>query len=1182
MKDLLPKSKSSASFKVWMLVWAFSIFRCGSILAQTMPVFGVGDYRTTSAGTMGQASGTAQLEQFTTNSTWAPASYPLPSTATIYVQHAVQMEGALEVDKVIIAAQQTATINPSAYLTTTILLSIEPGATLLLQGDAQTKGTLKLEANAKLVIKSATYQAQSTIWAGTEQLDPSSEIRVEDAVPNAVLFAPSFMTIQSNGFLLSKLSIAFTRTNTQWQLLNGAASLASSLTSFSLPATSSLLLSSGNGQVNFGQQLSLSGGMYYGQNQASGTSTLVIGQDLQLTNSAVLHLNQTASSTAITLLEVKGNLMGDNTSSLINSATVSTSTSGIRLTGTDWQTISLSGQLNHVSLSIKTGSKARLANNLSLNPNNSVYAGTVTVENGAMLDFGTDGSGNGYAITGQGYFKLDQGGTVYITSAQGINATGASGNVQVTDTRRTINQLATFIYSGLVPQQTGNAFTSTASGKIVIIDNPTSVTLTSGINISNNTTLATDGGRLEIRQGKLIGTTTADVTGTGKLVMRGGQYQFQMLNVSVPQLSGTHDITAGTIELAGNGTQTLKGGTYPTLIVSGNNTLGTNAKTISSTTTITQNVVIMPNAILDASNKSLKGDGGLVMTGGTLRLGKSTGTLPELLGINNPYNLTGGTIEFYGTINGQMQSIRGTYGASKKITYYNLQLNATQANTTDGESNVTSNANFDVSGTLSVNAPTVFQVVSTRTIAGTGNFTVQPGATLLYGSPQGIKTSGTGTLDGNIRVSGTRTFSSAANYGFIGTSDMVSGNGLPTTVANLLVAKTGNGVTLTNSVAVTGTFTLKSGLFKTGTQELSIASPNPAALTIVDTALYIQGNLRRAIGTTGVYQFPVGSASGKRMLELTSNELSGNGFQSILVSFTPLANHQDSEMFLEENDAYYTSMQTEGTWLVEPNAIPSSGTYTAVASLRGFSNLTDNQFALLVRPKNSVTGRDWTTGGGVIEGINKEGRTVMGGYAKRSFMTQFGQLGIGNTTMGVLPVTWLYVTGKRQQDKNVIEWATATEIDNDHFEIEYSIDGKYFYKAGTVKGAGNSSMVQTYSFSHANATTALIYYRIKQVDVDGSFELSKVIAIQESKIPPSIQLSLFPNPAQDELHLGGLAMGASPQVQIFNATGQKVYLASPATEGVTSTVSIKHLPSGTYFLQVSQNGEVQRLRFIKQ
>ncbi|QHL89169.1 T9SS type A sorting domain-containing protein [Nibribacter ruber] len=1182
MKIQVTRNRSSAAFHVWMLVWAFSIFRCGSVLAQTTtPTYVPGDYRTATSGMLGQAGGTALLEQLTADNTWASVAYPIPANATVYVRHAVQIENTLEVDKLIVSTQQT-TITSSAALIANSTLSVSAGATLLMQGDIHVKGTLKVEANAKLVIKSASYQGLSTLWAGIEQLDPASEVRLEEVAPKAVLFSPAALTTQTNGFLLGKLTIAFSSGNTQWQLVDGSATLASSAVSFMIPSSSSLTLAPANSQISFGQGLALAGGTFYGQNQVNGTVSIAVGQDLQLTSNAVLQLNQTASSTAITLFDLKGNLLLDNTSSIINSAAVNTSSSGIKLSGTDWQTLNTAGPINHVSLTVKTGSKARLANNLSLNSSNSVYAGTVTVENGASLDFGADAAGNGYAVTGQGYFKADLGSTLYITSAQGINATGTMGNVQVTDTRRTFNQLATFVYSGLVPQQTGNVFTTTGSGKIVVIDNPTSVTLTNSINITSNTTLAADGGRLEIRQGKFIGTATADVTGTGKLVMRGGVYQVQVVNVQVPQLTGTHDITAGTVELAGNGTQTLKGGTYPAVIISGNNTLGTSAKTISSTTTITQNLTILPNAILDASTKSLKGDGGLTMTGGTLRLARTTATLPELTGNNNPYSLTGGTIEFYGSLNGQYQSIRGTYGASKKITYHHLQLNAAQANTTDGGSNIQSSANFDVAGTLTLNAPAVFQVASNRTIAGTGNFMVLPGATLLYGSPQGIKTSGTGTLDGNIRVSGTRTFSSEANYGFIGASEMVSGNGLPATVVNLLVSKTGSGVTLTNSVAVTGTFTLKSGTFKTDSKELYMVNSSTSAVVVADPTFYIQGNLRRAIATTGTYQFPIGTATGKRMLELTSNELTGNGFQNILVGFNPLISHQDSDMLLEENGYYYTSMQPDGVWTLEPNALPASGSYTAVASLQGFSNLTDNQFALLVRPKTSVSGKDWRTGGGMLEGPNKDGRTVSSGYAKRAFMTQFGQLGIANATAGTLPVSWLYVTGKRTQHETVIEWATATEKNNDRFEVQYSLDGKTFTNAGTVKAAGNSNTIQKYRLFHTLSADQITYYRIKQIDTDGAFELSKVISVNGSKTTQLVQLSLYPNPTHEELFVHGLTLATNAKVEIYNATGQKVQVFHFEADSRVPKLKVDHLPSGTYSLHLQQEGITHRLRFVKQ
>src|SRR5690606_10723155 len=199
----------------------------------------------------------------------------------------------------------------------------------------------------------------------------------------------------------------------------------------------------------------------------------------------------------------------------------------------------------------------------------------------------------------------------------------------------------------------------------------------------------------------------------------------------------------------------LRGKTYPNIIISGSNVAGVTSKTISTTTTVTQNLTIMPNAILDLSSKSLKGDGGLQLTGGLLRISRMSYTVPGLTGKTNPDKLTGGTIELYGTLNGQNQSVRGTFGSAQKVVYHDLVLNATEANTATDEGNFLLQANLDVAGTMTVNAPVVLQIGSTRAVGGTGNFVLQPGATLWYGSAQGIKTSGTGTSDGNIRVSGT-------------------------------------------------------------------------------------------------------------------------------------------------------------------------------------------------------------------------------------------------------------------------------------------------------------------------------------------------------------------------------------------------------------------------------------------
>ncbi|GAB2531607.1 T9SS type A sorting domain-containing protein [Rufibacter soli] len=1169
--------KGKKGFGAWMLVWAFSIFWYSPLQAQTS--YQPGDYRTASSGSISQQEGTSLLEQFTSQGTWVAASYPVPSSGTLYIIHATQLAGNLQLSTIQVSTQQILTIPAGAKLTIATKLAVAPFAEVALTGEVENKGLLQLQSSSKLTIKSPSYQASNLLWAGTEDIDATSELRIEAAVPNSLLFSAGQLSLQTHGYWFGRVSFAPTVANTTWKLTDSSAPLAADAFSVVLPASSSLLLLDGPSlSLSVGKDITLTGGTYFLQNQASGTASLLVPVQLTLQNSTFT-LNQTSSSAAVTTVDLKGNLVTDATSAINNIS--NTSGSGLRFIGNTWQTLQAVGAISHVSLTIKPAAMVKLGQHLILNPSNSTNVGTFTVENGATLDFSADANNNAYQVQGQGYFKLDQGGTLYITSAQGINATGAIGNVVVTDSRRTFNQLATFVFNGKVPQQTGNAFPSVASGKVVIIDNPTSVTVTSSFGVSTNATISPDGGRLEIKQGEFIATPTADVTGGGKLVMTGGTYKIAALT-TVPQLTGAYDLTGGAIELTGTGAQTLRGKIYPTIIIGGSNTPGVNSKTISTTTTINQNLTILPNAILDISNKTLKGDGGLTMTGGLFRTNKTTTSVPELTGIAKPYQLTGGTVEFYGSVNGQSQSIRGTYGTNaQKLTYHHVLLTATEANTLNESGNHMLSASFDVTGTLTVMAPAVLQMASNRSVGGTGNFSLEPGAMLLYGSPQGIKTIGTGTLDGNIRVSGSRNFSSQASYGFIGNGDMVSGDGLPGTVANLLVAKTSSGVTLSKTVNVAEVFTLKSGTFKTDSYELSILRQDVNALQLADPSFYIQGTVRRAVGTSGTYSFPVGNAAGKRQLEIMSIGLSGNGFQSLVVGFKPLSNHQDDEMAVIEGGYSYTHIATEGVWNVEPNTTPASGTFTAIASLQGFTNLEDNKFALLTRPINSTSGSDWQTGGGTLDAPDKEGRTVAGGYAKRNFITPFGQLGIATLEpVTVLPVSWLSFTGERKGQEVTLHWSTATELNNERFDIESSADGKQFSAIGKVPGSGNSNIIKRYQFQHLSEATTTIYYRLKQVDLDGKIEYSKVIAVKPGTRLQT-QLVAYPNPAQDYLYLTNFKTDSASSLEVLDMKGKRMTLPLPALHGNSQVLEIKHLPAGNYLLQVKSSEGIQQHRFLK-
>lgn len=267
---------------------------------------------------------------------------------------------------------------------------------------------------------------------------------------------------------------------------------------------------------------------------------------------------------------------------------------------------------------------------------------------------------------------------------------------------------------------------------------------------------------------------------------------------------------------------------------------------------------------------SFVGAGGLVMDGGVLRIKKLNDANPELAGTALNCNLTGGTIEFYGSGATQIQRLRGTDGNGNNITYHNIEINAAAMNLyfSGGSDlgNVTPSASFAITGTLNVNKPASFRLDFDNSISGSGNFVVNDGATLLYANDNGIKTSGTETSDGNIRISGTRTFSTNASYGFTGSQNMVSGNALPSEVVNLYAFKNADvEVSLTNSVDVKNSLSLQRGIIKTGT--CSTGTSNTPLLSMRSGSTYTGGSatshvngVTRKIGNTA-YTFPVGNGT---------------------------------------------------------------------------------------------------------------------------------------------------------------------------------------------------------------------------------------------------------------------------------------------------------------------------------
>lgn len=100
---------------------------------------------------------------------------------------------------------------------------------------------------------------------------------------------------------------------------------------------------------------------------------------------------------------------------------------------------------------------------------------------------------------------------------------------------------------------------------------------------------------------------------------------------------------------------------------------------------------------------------------------------------------------------------------------------------------------------------------------------------------------------------------------------------------------------------------------------------------------------------------------------------------------------------------------------------------------------------------------------------------------------------------GVLPIELLYFSGTEYPTYNLLRWATASEHISDYFEIQESLDGISWKPVGIESGAGNSNSLIYYSYSVSFDGYVIHYYRLKQVDYDGNFEIFDIIALNNTR-----------------------------------------------------------------------------------
>lgn len=182
-----------------------------------------------------------------------------------------------------------------------------------------------------------------------------------------------------------------------------------------------------------------------------------------------------------------------------------------------------------------------------------------------------------------------------------------------------------------------------------------------------------------------------------------------------------------------------------------------------------------------------------------------------------------------------------------------------------------------------------------------------------------------------------------------------------------------------------------------------------------------------------------------------------------------------------------------------------------------------------------------------------------------------------------LPVTWSDVSAKVANGSVLVEWSTYSEINNDYFEVEHSLDNENYNAIGRVEGSGISNIFQEYSFTHRNPLLGVNYYRIKQVDFDGTSDHSKVVAaFWGSDMENALRIEYIFADATQQTAVICYLPERQFDVEIFDISGNLIYTTQQTADGYFTTIDFSNaaLKQGMYIITVRGLSETAQQKFI--
>jgi hypothetical protein len=589
--------------------------------------------------------------------------------------------------------------------------------------------------------------------------------------------------------------------------------------------------------------------------------------------------------------------------------------------------------------------------------------------------------------------------------------------------------------------------------------------------------------------------------------------------------------------------------------------------------------------ITEGRNCNMSVGGSLQLSGGTFAMTSSAGSNGDgcpVLTISEDLIIDGGTYDMSRYTGSSSSKGKGTLKLSGDLLLNSGTMTETASGSGKGIVKFTGNVtqNFVNTGTISNTVD--FEIEEDAVVnfgehplTGNGSFIASSDCIMRFGSHNGITASG---ANGNIQVSGSRTYSADASYIYDGTSAQVTGNGLPSTVKNLSFNNAA-GVTLSADVSVKTNLALESGIVSTGSNTLTVGTSVLNTGFVSRTDGWVNGNLARWIPALamGTFDFPVGVQ--------TYNEFSLSytvipSLPGLLtVSFVEIGPDQSGLPLTEENFYKVNTIGSKGYWTTSSSNGLAGGLCTISVLGNGFTGISEVADVRLLTRTNALL--PWSLPGAHATGTG----TVNSPRASRTGigMPPFVTIGWG---YNALPIELIFFKAEVEGRSVKMKWATAAEINNEYFTLERSEDGINFEEIGQVPGSGNTSNRRDYEYTDESPLNGDSYYRLRQTDYDGRFEVFDPDHVYlKKKVLDESALNVWPNPFDDyfDMEIKSEESGKL-DISLLTMDGklireEAIHVDAPGTRWTFRDGN--SLIPGTYILRIQCNDEVVSRKLIR-